>query len=242
MRAARRFGAIALASVALTAAGCAPVAPQPRPAPSSSASSAPSPAPAAEPCPIDDPVAWGDVQAGAQLVDGRGEYCHVMLDPDSDASDIDITHMDRESIEQWGFTAAAPGAIDTTVRFVAEEVLDSAYLDSMAPDAAASWFATTPHHFNYDPSDSGVILTGKLPELVRDGGPRSESTEIVVERVYGQGGKTGPPTLVVNVRAQSLFRVAGGGVLPVATTYSLHFGSAGEINGHSWNYEIDEEG
>jgi hypothetical protein len=230
---------IAVAVIALSACAAeAPVSPE-APVPSASATVEP-----VEPCPVDDPVAWGDVIARETVAGAAGSYCAVTPSPDAAAMRLDPALVNAGALSQWGFSDAQTlAAQQAAVRFVVEVALDSPFLDPTdgvpAEGSIAHWLGSTPYTFaEFSPADS-VVLNGRLPPLARDGGPRASSTTVEIVRITAQGGKSGPTAILVQLEASSLFRPADSAEeIPVETTYTIGTDASGAIVSLGYGFEV----
>ena len=157
---------------------------------------------------------YGDVIPLEDVTDEYGTYCHVTIDPDSDALVYDASKVDLESLAEFGFTEKqAAMAQQNAVRFVVEEVLDSPMLDSKDPVAVSTWAQTNESLFSGDwdvAATSGIVYTGLLPVLIRDGSPRVAETTTAVEKVYAveHTAKPGAGVVVVQTSSIAKFRMS----------------------------------
>ncbi len=159
-------------------------------------------------CSMASPGDYGDVIPLEDVIDEYGTYCHVTIDPDSDALVYDASKVDLESLAEFGFTEKqAEMAQQNAVRFVVEEALDSPMLDSKDPEAVSTWAQTNESLFSGDwdvAATTGIVYTGTLPVLIRDGSPRAAETTTAVEKVYAVEHTTRPGAGVVVVQTNSI--------------------------------------
>ena len=165
-------------------------------------------------CSTENPGDYGDIVGLEDVTDAEGTYCHTTIDPKSEALIYDSAKVDMASLEKYGFTEEdAKKAQEETVTFVAEEALDSAALDSTDPAAISTWVQKNGGRFSGDwdvAGTEGVVYSGSLPILVRDGGPRSAETNISLSRIYAVENSSvkGEGTLVVETKNISKYRLS----------------------------------
>jgi hypothetical protein len=165
-------------------------------------------------CSTENPGEYGDVIALKDVTDEQGTYCQTTIDPRSEALVYDASKVDVPSLIEYGFTEEdAKKAQETTVKFVTEEALDSAALDSTDPAAFSTWAQKNDSRFSGDwdvAATDGVVYSGSLNGLVRDGAPRSSETTISVLKIYAQGNAAveGDGTLVVETRSTAKYRMS----------------------------------
>lgn len=190
-------------AILFSVAGCAGSIDKTEPEPTS---------PTAVSCSTENPGPWGDVVASELVKDELGEYCHVTIDPNSDALKYDASKVDTAALEEHGFTQEdAEAAQKTSVKFVVEEVSDSPYLDSTADDAVKEWYAGLDGYTftgeGYSPADNDSIFTGLTP-TVRDSASRSKETNVQLVGISAQGSTKGDGgVLVTHVQSQSFYRM-----------------------------------
>lgn len=162
-------------------------------------------------CSVDDLGGYGDVVPVEDVTDEYGTYCHVAINPDAEALKYASTKVNSESLEQYGFTEEdAQKAQDITVRFAAEEVIDSTILDVRSSEARAEW--NSRNTLLFSPEWEGVnygelVYNNSLPVLVRDGKPRIANATITVEEIY----------------AKENVSIAGEGILVIRTSSFVEY-------------------
>lgn len=176
-------------------------------------------------CSTEDPGPYGDVIAKEEVTDEYGTYCHTTIDPNSGALAWDESKVDVASLEANGFTVEdAKKAQQTAVTFLAEQGLDSTRLDnySQSPEEwinANSSFLQDPQAWIGDIKDgrlssTGLVVTDYMPTpIVRDGGPRAESTNIQVNRVYGFTNDAGDKAIAVEMGANATYDVPNSAIV-----------------------------
>jgi hypothetical protein len=164
------------------------------------------------PCSTDNPGPYGDAVAKEQITDDKGTYCHVTIDPESNALKYDASKTDTASLEQYGFTQEdAEAAQKSAVTFVVEQSMDSTLLDNYTATSGTEWLDANKKEL-LNPSqyklyedyaketnlEKGVVVTGDgFPALRRDGSPRSEAISVQVEKILAKEMPNGTPYIQV---------------------------------------------
>lgn len=179
---------------------------------------------------------WGDVVAQNLAEDEHGEFCKIQIRPQAKALEWNAENVDELALETYGFaTDQALALQQTAVRFVAEELSDSLFLEFHGKDdeagvAAAEWNAQSDEYdFVYAPEPGDVFFTGMTP-LVRDGSARSAQTLVDVVSVSArESAVDGSPTLTVWVHAQTFYRVDDSGAYDFLRAWDRYAGTSQEL-------------
>lgn len=167
---------------------------------------------------------YGDSVAEKPVKDELGAYCKTVINPKASALKKDVSKYDMVTLKDNGFTEdQAYEAQKTIVTFVANQALDSSALDTNTPgtvgndDAGLAWYAANSNLIDSSAQDvyknsgdlvpAGIVLTGYLPPLIRDGKTRVNKTSIEVTSVYaGKSTINNLPQIDVSIKFKVSYR------------------------------------